>query len=69
MEVCDGTDFYPTDTKILEQVEPVWDYWPGWASVDNLANLEIFIRRLETALDRPITMVGCGPNREDIIYR
>jgi adenylosuccinate synthase len=69
MESCDGTDYYPTDTKILEQVEPVWEYWKGWASVDNLANLEIFIRRLETALNRPITMIGCGPNRDDIIYR
>ena len=66
MESCDGVDFYPTDTKELEQAEPVWDYWPGWTGYDDM---DKFLNRLETELERPVSMVGIGPNRSDIVIR
>jgi adenylosuccinate synthase len=66
METIDGVDFYPSDTKMLQQAQPVWDYWPGWETLDQL---DSFVKRLEEALERPVTMIGCGPERSDIIYR
>jgi adenylosuccinate synthase len=66
MEACDGKDFYPTDTKMLEEAEPVWDYWQGWNSIDDM---DSFLNRLESEIERPVSMVGIGPNRSDIVIR
>jgi len=66
METIDGTDFYPTDTKMLEVAQPVWEYWRGWNNIDDMGP---FLNRLETTLQCPITMIGTGPNRSDIVIR
>jgi len=50
----------------LEQAEPIWDFWPGWNDVESM---EPFLDRLELALGRPVSMVGIGPNRSDIVIR
>lgn len=65
----DRTDMdgeYLTDTKMLENCEPVYEEWPGWDGVDGA---EPFIQKLEEALGIPVTMVGNGPGREDLIIR
>lgn len=65
----DRTDMdgeYLTDTKMLDLCDPVYEEWPGWDDVDGA---EPFIQKLEEALGVPVTMVGNGPNREDLIIR
>ena len=52
--------------KMLEEAEPVWDYWQGWNSIDDM---DSFLNRLESEIERPVSMVGIGPNRSDIVIR
>lgn len=63
---CDVSYDYYTDTGMLEQVEAVYERWPGWDDIDGV---EPFIQRLEKELGVPVTMIGNGPNRADLIVR
>jgi adenylosuccinate synthase len=62
------------DTPTLFEVEPVYETLAGWrlpGRVDRPADLpwpaRAFVDRLAALVDVPVTMVGFGPNREDLL--
>lgn len=59
-------DFFPSDTKMLDEVRPIYEKWPGWTGTNDI---DAFLSRLETALACPVTMVGHGVDRKDLLVR
>jgi adenylosuccinate synthase len=62
------------DTVTLAEVEPVYDTLPGWilpARVEGLADLpaaaRLFLDRIAALVDVPVTMVGLGQRREQLL--
>jgi adenylosuccinate synthase len=81
LQVCvgyrvDGTvlDYVP-DTATQENVEPVYETWPGWMCdttrartwVDLPSNAQQYLRRIEELVSAPIHYVSVGPERDQII--
>ncbi len=70
-------DFFPAERQILEQVECEYETLPGFeeeiTEVDTFEDLppnaQKYILRLEQLLGTPITMVGVGPSREQMVFR
>jgi len=70
-------DFFPAERQTLEQVECEYETLPGFeeeiTGVDTFEDLppnaQQYVLRLEQLLDTPITMVGVGPSREQMIFR
>ncbi|HIC88106.1 MAG TPA: adenylosuccinate synthase [Anaerolineae bacterium] len=66
---------YVPDTPLLEQVEPVYENWPGWQAPttecrtwESLpANAQHYLRRLEELASAPLRYVSVGPEREQIV--
>jgi adenylosuccinate synthase len=58
---------YPSDTQILNEVEPVFEMWPGWQDARRAEDWQPFVERLEGEVDRQVVLVGCGPDRSDIL--
>lgn len=69
-------DWVP-DTPILEQVEPVYETWPGWMAPTGNArrwedlpeNARRYLERIEELADAPIRYVSVGPRREQLVVR
>ncbi len=67
------TDF-PAELDRLEQLEPVWQDFPGWteditgvrAFGDLPANAQAYLRFLEEGMGVPIERVSVGPGREQM---
>lgn len=65
----------PASDAQLAQVTPIWKTLPGWQepipAVRDMADLPAaalgYVRFLETALGAPITMVGVGPTRSQLV--
>lgn len=65
----------PARESVLRQVKPVYTPVPGWKQpitgariVDDLPSGALaYAHFLESALGAPITMVGVGPSREQLI--
>jgi len=63
-------------TAAMTRVEPVYEDLPGWRcsthGARHLGDLPIeartFLRRIEEIVGVPITLVGVGPDRADMIY-
>ena len=63
-------------TAAMARVEPVYEDLPGWRCptqpARHLADLPVeartFLRRIEEIVGVPISLVGVGPDREDMIY-
>jgi len=63
------------DVPLLEQVEPVYETWPGWMTStrevrrweDLPANARHYLRRIEDLAGAPIRFVSVGPRREEIV--
>jgi adenylosuccinate synthase len=63
-------------TAAMARVEPVYEDLPGWRcsthGARHLGDLPIeartFLRRIEEIVGVPITLVGVGPDRADMIY-
>ena len=76
---CDGVplDRPPADPEMLERITPVLDMLPGWDqplretdSFEDLpANAQQYIECLEDHIAAPITLIGVGPKRAQIIIR
>lgn len=66
-----------TDTTILDKVKPIYETLPGWqspttniSSFDDLPqNAKKYICSIEKLVGVPISYIGVGPSRNDIIYR
>lgn len=59
-------NYFPSDTQILNRVEPSWEYWPGG---NNLQEFETFIQLVQERVGRCVAFVGNGPNRSDLVDR
>lgn len=70
-------DFAPTSAQILEQCKPVYEYLPAWqedvSTTRKYEDLSVaaktFISFLEKKLGVPITMMGVGPYRDQVIVK
>ena len=68
-------NYLPAREDLLTQVAPIYETLPGWQqtttgarSVDDLPpNALAYVRFLEDALGAPITLVGVGPGREQLV--
>ena len=68
---------FPTDEKILNKVNPIYENIEGWKeSTFNLdsfekinENAKKFLNRLEEILELPINVISTGPKRESTIIR
>jgi adenylosuccinate synthase len=59
-------DYFPSDTRILGKVKPIWEEWPGG---DNLCEFERFIQLVQERVGCCVAFVGNGPNRSDLVDR
>lgn len=67
----------PALVKDYEQVEPIYEYLPGWqtdtSGITDYADLpaaaQRYLDRLETLLEAPVALVGVGPSREQLLWR
>lgn len=74
---CDGETYetMPADTQLIERCEPVYTELPGWdedvAGVRDFAALpkaaQDYVRFIEKGIGAPVTMIGTGPNNDDVI--
>ncbi len=63
------------DVPLLEQVEPVYETWPGWMTSTREArrwedlpeNAQRYLKRIEELAGAPIRFVSVGPRREEIV--
>lgn len=71
------TESFPANTEDLDNIEPIYKELPGWRKItsdfttyDQLpAEAKSYIQYIEEYLGVKIESVGCGPGRENIIYR
>jgi len=61
-------DYFPSDTEMISRVKPIYEMWPGWEHA-TMEEMEPFILDLEEVLQCPVSMIGCGPDRKDVIIR
>jgi adenylosuccinate synthase len=76
---CDGKvlDTMPADTQVTEKCEPVYTELPGWdediSGVRDFAALpkaaQDYVAFIEKGIGVPVTMIGTGPNNDDMIVR
>ncbi len=63
------------DVPLLEQVEPVYETWPGWMTSTREArrwedlpeNAQRYLKRIEELAGAPICLVSVGPERDELI--
>jgi adenylosuccinate synthase len=66
----------PWDTRVLSQITPVYQSFPGWnediSGINRLEELPLncrnYIKAVEDLCKTKIMMVGTGPNRTDTIF-
>ncbi len=83
LKICTGYNYqgkplesFPMN-RILEQVEPVYETWPGWltdvSGVRDFKDLPVearnYVERIEELCGVPIKWVSVGPEREALITR
>ena len=65
----------PARSDLTAQLEPIYETLPGWQAdisgarrfEDLPAHARAYVRRLEALLGAPVTMIGVGPAREQLI--
>jgi adenylosuccinate synthase len=70
-------NFMPADLEVLKRVEVVYETLPGWeVDISTMRKFEElpetcrkYVERVEQLVGVPITYIGVGPGREDIILR
>lgn len=78
------TDVFPSDLKVLENCKPVYAVNNGWKDISNVVYnvglpneaknkvgdyAEDYVANIENILKAPVTMIGVGPERNQIILR
>jgi len=71
------TRFFPANTDRLSQVRCIYESHPGWSEditqarefSDLPANARHYVCRIEELIRRPITMIGVGPRRDQMLFR
>ena len=73
----EATTIMPADSEVLARVEPVIEFLPGWS--ENLRDMRTFdqlpqtakdyVARLETLVRVPVSIIGVGPDRSQILVR
>lgn len=66
---------FPTDLKVLEQCEPVYEELPGWSDditsaqdINDLPeNARAYVNRIKELAETPIQIISVGPGREHTI--
>ena len=66
---------FPSDTRLLEQCEPVYEEMAGWdeptAGVTSLSqlpdNARAYVRRIEELVGCPVQLISTGPSRQETI--
>jgi adenylosuccinate synthase len=69
-------DHFPTDAFVLERCRPLYETLPGWrqdiSAARRLADLPAaarrYVERLGELLERPVTIISVGPDREQTIF-
>ena len=69
-------DYFPTDCRVLDDLEPVYESMPGWSmstsGIREFSNLpetaRNYIRRIEEITAVRVGIVSVGPGREDTIW-
>ncbi len=69
-------EYYPTNVNIHEFLEPVYETHAGWKTditgikeYENLPqNAKKYLKRLETLMGIPISIISVGPDREQTIF-
>ncbi|MBN1846566.1 MAG: adenylosuccinate synthase [Sedimentisphaerales bacterium] len=84
IKVCTGyrrrgeiVDFFPAERQVLDEVECRYETLAGFSEditqarrfEDLPANAQNYVRRLEEILETPVTMIGVGPSRDQMVYR
>ncbi|HOQ80860.1 MAG TPA: adenylosuccinate synthetase, partial [Candidatus Cloacimonadota bacterium] len=83
LKICTGymidgkliTEF-PADQRILENAEPVYTVMDSWQeditqckTWESLPlNAQLYVKKIESLLERPVSIVSVGPNREQTIF-
>lgn len=68
---------WPTDTRTLSEIKPVYETVPGWnediteaKTFEELpANAQSYVKYLEEKLNTPVALIGVGPDRNQTINR
>ncbi len=68
---------FPSDCTDLERVTPIYESHPGWGtSVQDCSTwsdlpeqMRAYVESIETFVGAPVTSIGVGPGREEIITR
>lgn len=66
---------YPPETALQEQVQPVYETWPGWQTDTSGArrwqdlpiNAQRYLLRIQEFAGAPIRMISVGPERDQMI--
>ena len=68
---------FPSQTSVLEHIEPVYEMVPGWKATLKLCKTwpdlpeaaQRFIEKIETVVKTPIRLISVGPDRLETINR
>ncbi|GAI32972.1 unnamed protein product, partial [marine sediment metagenome] len=71
------TTFFPANIDKLSLANPIYETAPGWEEDitkindfhDLPLNAQNYICRVEETVKKPITIIGVGPERSEIIFR
>jgi len=80
LQICtgyEGLEDVPAGAAALHAVRPIYEALPGWSqpldSIQDYAALppeaRAYIARIETLVGVPVSLVGTGPGRDDVIVR
>lgn len=74
---CEGQEVtrYPSDTRVLEKCEPIYEEMAGWdeptAKATSLSqlpeNARAYVRRIEELVGCPVQIISTGPGRDETI--
>lgn len=83
IKVCTGYRYrgqpltaYPSNLRVLEQCEPIYECWPGWnTSTSGLTRYDDlppqarqYVARLSALVGCPISLISTGPRRTETIW-
>jgi adenylosuccinate synthase len=84
LKICTGYQYrdevitnYPASLKVLSECTPIYEALPGWSEditqvekyEDLPENAKKYVKRIETLIGLPISMVSVGPKRKQTIIR